>query len=404
MLGPLNDFKVVELAAWTFVPAAGAVLADWGADVIKVEHPVTGDPQRGLIASGIVPSAGGVNYLMEQPNRGKRSIGIDVATPGGLEVLMRLVDTADVFLTSFLPDTAVRLGVGVEDIRRRNPQIVYARGLGQGIRGDNAGRGGFDMAVYWAQSGIADALTVRTGEYPPFQRAAFGDIVGGQTIAGGIAAALLQRERTGETSIVDVSLLHMGLWQLSPDIVASGVLKQPLPKYDRTEMPSPLTNSYRTSDGRYLFLVYLQADRFWADLCVKVWERPDLVDDARFANAAVRFENRRECIRILDEIFAAKPLAYWEERLNSIDGVWGPVRNALEAHTDHQVEANGYMPELVDDNGTSFRLVSNPVQFDETPTELRRAPSHGEHTEQILLELGDDWDRILALKESGAIL
>jgi crotonobetainyl-CoA:carnitine CoA-transferase CaiB-like acyl-CoA transferase len=404
MPGPLNGFKVVELAAWTFVPAAGAVLADWGADVIKVEHPVTGDPQRGLIASGIVPSAGGVNYLMEQPNRGKRSIGIDVATPGGLEVLMRLVQTADVFLTSLLPDSASRLGVGVEDIRRRNPEIVYARGLGQGIRGDHAGRGGFDMAVYWAQSGIADALTVASGEYPPFQRPAFGDIVGGQTIAGGIAAALLQRERTGETSIVDVSLLHLGLWQLSPDVVASGVLKQPLPKFDRADMPSPLTNSYRTSDGRYLFLVYLQADRFWPDLCVKVWDRPDLVDDERFATAAVRFENRRQCIRILDGIFASKPLAYWEQRLNSIDGVWGPVRNALEAHTDPQVEANGYMPELVDDNGAAFRLVSNPVQFDETPTELRRAPNHGEHTEQLLLELGDDWDQIIALKESGAIL
>jgi crotonobetainyl-CoA:carnitine CoA-transferase CaiB-like acyl-CoA transferase len=169
-------------------------------------------------------------------------------------------------------------------------------------------------------------------------------------------------------------------------------------------MPSPLTNSYRTSDGRFLFLVYLQADRFWPDLCVKVWDRPDLVDDERFANAAVRFENRRECIRLLDEIFASQPLAYWEERLNSIDGVWGPVRNALEVHTDSQVEANGYMPELVDDNGTAFRLVSNPVQFDETPTELRRAPNHGEHTDQLLLDLGDDWDQILALKESGAIL
>ncbi|HEY1829484.1 MAG TPA: CoA transferase [Acidimicrobiales bacterium] len=404
MPGPLNGFRVVELAAWTFVPAAGAVLADWGADVIKVEHPVTGDPQRGLISSGIVPSAGSVNYLMEQPNRGKRSVGIDVSTPDGLEVLLRLVETADVFLTNLLPGSCSRLGVAVDDVRRRNPQIVYARGHGQGVRGEEAERGGFDMAVYWARSGIADALTVTSGDYPPFQRAAFGDIVGGQTIAGGIAAALLQRERTGEASIVDVSLLHLGLWQLSPDVVASGLLKQPSPKFDRTDMPSPLTNSYRTSDGRYLFLVYLQADRFWADLCLKVWERPDLVDDERFANAPVRFENRKECIRILDEIFASKPLSYWEERLNSIDGVWGPARNALETHTDPQVEANGYLAELVDDDGAPFRLVSNPVQFDEKPTELNRAPNHGEHTEELLLELGDDWDHILALKESGAIL
>ncbi|HEY3844421.1 MAG TPA: CaiB/BaiF CoA-transferase family protein [Acidimicrobiales bacterium] len=404
MAGPLDGYRVVEVAAWTFVPAAGAVLADWGADVLKVEHPETGDPQRGLIASGIVPSAGGVNYIMEQPNRGKRSIGIDISTPDGLEILLRLVETADVFVTNFLPGSCERLGIGLDAIRARNPKIIYARGHGQGVRGDRAGRGGFDLAVYWAQSGIADALTVTEGSYPPFQRAAFGDVVGGQTIAGGIAAALLKRERTGEPSVIDVSLLHLGLWQLSADVVASGVIGQRVPKYDRSEMPSPLTNVYKTSDGRFLYLVYLQADRFWSEICHKVLERPDLVEDERFATAAVRFQHRKECIEIFDEIFASQPLAYWRERLDAIGGVWGPVHNALEVHNDPQVIANGYLPELTDDNGSTFRLVSNPVQFDETPPQLRRAPNHGEHTDEILLEMGDDWERIIALKESGAIL
>jgi crotonobetainyl-CoA:carnitine CoA-transferase CaiB-like acyl-CoA transferase len=404
MAGPLDGYRVVEVAAWTFVPAAGAVLADWGADVLKVEHPETGDPQRGLIASGIVPSAGGVNYIMEQPNRGKRSIGIDISTPDGLEILLRLVETADVFVTNFLPGSCERLGIGLDAIRARNPKIIYARGHGQGVRGDRAGRGGFDLAVYWAQSGIADALTVTEGSYPPFQRAAFGDVVGGQTIAGGIAAALLKRERTGEPSVIDVSLLHLGLWQLSADVVASGVIGQRVPKYDRSEMPSPLTNVYKTSDGRFLYLVYLQADRFWSEICHKVLERPDLVEDQRFATAAVRFQHRKECIEIFDEIFASQPLAYWRERLDAIGGVWGPVHNALEVHNDPQVIANGYLPELTDDNGSTFRLVSNPVQFDETPPQLRRAPNHGEHTDEILLEMGDDWERIIALKESGAIL
>jgi crotonobetainyl-CoA:carnitine CoA-transferase CaiB-like acyl-CoA transferase len=133
-------------------------------------------------------------------------------------------------------------------------------------------------------------------------------------------------------------------------------------------------------------------------------DRPDLVDDERFATAAVRFQNRRECIAILDEIFAVHPLAHWQKRLDSIDGVWGPVRNALEVHDDPQVIANGYLPEITNDNGSTYRLVSNPVQFDETPTQLKRAPNHGEHTEEILLELGDDWEQIIALKESGAIL
>ena len=404
MAGPLDGYRVVEVAAWTFVPAAGAVLADWGADVLKVEHPETGDPQRGLIASGLVPAAGGVNYLMEQPNRGKRSIGIDISTPDGLEILLRLVETADVFVTNFLPGSCERLGIGLDAIRTRNPKIIYARGHGQGVRGERAGRGGFDLAVYWAQSGIADALTVTEGSYPPFQRAAFGDVVGGQTIAGGIAAALLKRERTGEPSVIDVSLLHLGLWQLSADVVASGVIGQRVPKYDRSEMPSPLTNVYKTSDGRFLYLVYLQADRFWPEVCHKVLERPDLVDDERFATAAVRFQNRKECIAIFDEIFASQPLSYWRERLDAIGGVWGPVQDALEVHHDPQVIANGYLPELTDDNGSTFHLVSNPVQFDETPPQLRRAPNHGEHTEEILQEMGHDWERIIALKESGAIL
>jgi crotonobetainyl-CoA:carnitine CoA-transferase CaiB-like acyl-CoA transferase len=404
MTGAMDGIRVVELASWTFVPAAGAVLADWGADVIKVEHPETGDPQRGLISSGIVPKAGSVNYLVEQPNRGKRSIGIDVSSPGGLELLFRLVETADVFLTNLLPDRCERLGVGVEAIRARNPKVIYARGHGQGVRGDQATRGGFDQAIYWAQAGLADALTKVEGDYPPFQRPAFGDIVGGQTIAGGIAAALLKRERTGEPSVVDVSLLHLGLWQLSPDVVASGLLGTRVPKFDRTDMPSPVANVYKTGDGRFLYLMYLQADRYWPELCTKVWDRPDLVGHPKFGDAPNRFVNRQECIAMLDEIFAAHPLAYWRDRLDSIDGVWGPVMNALEVHDDAQVIANGYLPELKNEAGETFRLVANPVQFDETPTELTRAPNHGEHTEELLLELGDDWDQIAALKESGAIL
>ena len=206
----LRGVRVLEVAAWTFVPAAGAVLADWGADVIKVEHPEMGDPQRGLIAMGIIPGGpGAVNYIIEQPNRGKRSIGIDISTDGGRELLYDLARTSDVFLTSFLPQVREKLKIDVDDIRAVNPKIIYVRGSGQGVRGPDAGMGGYDAASYWSRGGIANALTPPSVEYPIAPRAAFGDLPGGMTIAGGIAAALFARERTGEAPIVDVSLVEL---------------------------------------------------------------------------------------------------------------------------------------------------------------------------------------------------
>jgi crotonobetainyl-CoA:carnitine CoA-transferase CaiB-like acyl-CoA transferase len=379
------------------------VLADWGADVIKIEHPETGDPQRGLINSGVVAGAGGVNHFVEQPNRGKRSVGLDVSTPDGLEVLFRLIDSADVFVTSLLPDSRARLGVDVEQVRARNPKIVYARGHGYGSKGPDATRGGFDLAAYWSRGGIADAYAPIGGGYPPVQRPAFGDLFGGFAIASGIVGALLRRERTGVTSVVDVSLLATAMWQVSPDIVAAGVLGRTVPKYDLEDMPNPAANIYRTADGRFLSLVLLQADRFWADLCTRTG-RPDLITDERFATAPVRFQHRRACIAELRWTFESQPLAYWEEKLQGFDGVWDVMRNALEVHEDPQAVANGYLPRLEDGKGNEFALVDSPVQFDERPNAPRRAPEHGEHTDQILLEAGYSWDNIIKLKESGAIL
>ena len=287
----LNGIRVVELAAWTFVPAAGAVLADWGADVIKVEHPETGDPQRGLISSGIVAGAGGVNHFIEQPNRGKRSIALDTSTPEGLELLMKLIESADVFLTNLLPDSRQRMGIDVEQVRARNPKIIYARGHGYGTKGELAAQGGFDLAAYWARGGIGQAYAAGDGSYPPLQRPAFGDVYGGLSIAAGIAGALVKRERTGEPSVVDVSLLGAAIWQLGPDVVGAGITGEEIPRFALEEMPNPAASMYRTRDGRFIAFVLLQADRFWADFCTRLG-RPDLIDDERYANAVVRFENR----------------------------------------------------------------------------------------------------------------
>ncbi|HZN12710.1 MAG TPA: CoA transferase [Acidimicrobiales bacterium] len=404
----MEGVRVVELASWTFVPAAGAVLADWGADVIKVEHPETGDPQRGLVTMGIIPGtkgAAGFNCLMEQPNRGKRSIGLDVANPEGLELLYKLVETADVFLTNLLPDSCARLKVDVESIRARNPKIIYARGHGQGIRGEDANRGAYDAAAYFARSGVADALSAGPGVFPPTQRPAFGDVMGGLTIAGGISAALFKRERTGETSIVDISLLHVGMWNVSFDVLLSQALGMPLPKGgDRTQSPNPLTGVYKTADDRFLTLVFLQADRHWPELCEAI-ERPDLLDDARFKDAPSRFENRQACVLELDAVFGSQPLEHWKKRLAGIEGVWAPVQTTYEVFEDPAAVANGYIATIDGNDGTPTPLVTSPVQFDEAPTTIASpAPDHGQHTEELLLELGLDWDQIIPLKESGAVL
>jgi crotonobetainyl-CoA:carnitine CoA-transferase CaiB-like acyl-CoA transferase len=399
----LRGIRVVELAAWTFVPAAGAVLADWGADVIKIEHPETGDPQRGLVSSGIVSGAGAVNHFIEQPNRGKRSIGLDTSTPEGRELLLKLVETADVFVTNLLPDSRQRMGVEVDQLRARNPKLIYARGHGYGTKGDLAAQGGFDLAAYWARGGIGEAYAAGDGSYPPIQRPAFGDSYGGLAIAAGVAAALVKRERTGEPSVVDVSLLNAAIWQLGPDIVGAGVTGQDIPKFNLDEMPNPVASIYKTRDGRFIAFVLLQADRFWADFCIRLG-RPDLIDDARFANAMARFENRQDCIAELRKAFGSEDLAHWEKAFAGFDGVWDVMRTAYEVHSDPQAIANGYLPRTTDANANDFALAASPVQFDETPLDLTRAPGHGEHTDALLAELGYSEDEIIDFKVKSVVL
>ncbi len=399
----LEGVRVIEVAAWTFVPAAGAVLADWGADVIKVEHPETGDPQRGLVSSGIVAGAGAVNHFIEQPNRGKRSIGLDTSSPEGLEVLMKLVETADVFLTNLLPDSRQRMGIDVEQVRARNPKIIYARGHGYGTKGDLATQGGFDLAAYWSRGGIGEAYAAGDGSYPPIQRPAFGDVYGGLSIASGIAGALFKRERTGKPSVVDVSLLGAAIWQLGPDVVGAGVTGADIPKFHLPEMPNPVASMYKTRDGRHIAFVLLQADRFWADFCTRLG-RTDLISDERYANAMVRFENRVSCIEELRKTIGSEDLSHWEKAFEGFDGVWDVMRTAREIHDDPQAIANGYLPRTTDANGNEFALAASPVQFDETPLSLRCAPGHGEHTDELLAELGYDEDGIIDLKVKSVAL
>ena len=249
MAGPLDGIRILEIASWMFVPSGGSVLVDWGADVIKVEPIAGGDPQRGLITSGLLPGgAGGVNFMIEQPNRGKRSVAVDLTTPDGHEALMKLVETADVFLTNYLPQVRAKLKIDTDDLRARNPNIIVARGSGNGPKGPEAHKGGYDGATFWARGGVGNAMPEREGGWPPGQPTpAFGDVMGGLATAGAIAAALLKRERTGETSVVDVSLLATAMWQVSPMIIASKLFGfSKIPQGDRMNNGNPGVGTYRT--------------------------------------------------------------------------------------------------------------------------------------------------------------
>ncbi|HEY6319406.1 MAG TPA: CoA transferase, partial [Acidimicrobiia bacterium] len=248
------------------------------------------------------------------------------------------------------------------------------------------------------------ALTPRGLEPPIGQRPAFGDVMGGLAIAGGIAAALVRRDPTGVTSVVDVSLLATALWNISPDVVAAKLYEHvETPRFDADAPPNPLVGLYRTEDRRWISLVMLESDKFWADFCEHLG-RPDLVADPRFVDAGARYEHRRECRGVIADTFASAPLAAWRERLATMQGVWAVVQTARELHDDPQVDANGYLPTVASDSGDPVALVASPVQFDEAPPTLSRAPEHGQHTEEVLLELGLSWDDLVAYKESGAIL
>ncbi|KPI02239.1 Formyl-CoA transferase [Actinobacteria bacterium OK006] len=397
---PLEGIRVLEVAMYGFVPSAGAVLADWGADVIKVEHAVTGDPQRGLRQTGTLRVEGDPNPNVEHANRGKRSLGLDMTRPEGKEVLYDLARRSDVFLTSFLPGHRRRFGIDVDDIRAVNPRIIYARGSALGPRGPESEKGGYDMTAFWARGGSAASITPPGVEGMINPMPAYGDTISGTNLAGGIAAALLQRERTGEPSVVDVSLLGSGVWANGHATAVSLHLDKPwvAPMPGVHGSPNnPLSGVYVTADGRYLAFVMLQPGKFWADVCHHI-DHPELADDPRFATAELLAAHTEEAVKILRAALAGRTLAEWTERFATLAGPWAPVQDTLRVGADVQIRANEYLLRVGE-----IDLAASPVQFDTTAPSLGPAPEFAAQTEEILMELGLDWPRIIELKEAGAV-
>ena len=403
---PMTGVRMVEVAQFTFTPAAGAVLADWGADVIKVEHAVTGDAQRGLQLGTGGAAIGSFQPLMEHPNRGKRSIGLALETPGGHEVLMELARDADVFLVNFLPAARRRLGLEVEDIRKANPRVIYVRGSGHGQRGPDAEKGGYDGSTFWCRMGSAWATTPAGNPRVINQPGgAYGDSMGAMTIAGGIASALFARERTGEPSVVDVSLMSVGAWAMGLTIgnamLTSSEQQPPSLDSPMNLAVNPTIGTFKTSDGRWVNFCMLQPGRYFADVCRHLGLE-HLIDDERFDTAEKLMANATEAGTYVAEAIASRPYSYWTEHLKTMEGQWAPVQSPLEIAADPQMAANDYILPVTDADGNARRLVASPVQFDERPPAIRRAPLFAEHTDEILRELGKTDDEIIQLKIDGA--
>jgi crotonobetainyl-CoA:carnitine CoA-transferase CaiB-like acyl-CoA transferase len=407
MTNVMDGIRILEVAEHTFVPAASALLADWGAEVIKIEHVERGDAMRGLMSSGLGGFGGAVHVLLENANRGKKSLGLDLSTEEGVEILYQLAVRCDVFLTNKMPGVRTRLRIDVDDIRAHNPNIVYVRGTGYGSHGPDADAGGYDFLGYWTRGCSADAATPPDLDGVISQPApAYGDNIGAMTIAGGIAAALLHRERTGEAPLVDVSLLATGMWAMSGAIASSLVSGQKwgaLPTKGPSAPTNPLVGTYRTSDDRFLAFSMLQGFQYWPEVCTRIG-REDLIADPRFDSVENLMKNAPEAHAIVAAELRARPLAEWKERLTGMKGQWAIVQNTLEIADDPQVDANGYLQDLTTEDGVPFRLVSAPVQFDDAAPPLRRAPLFNEHGDEILQhELGLDWDAIVDLKVKGVV-
>jgi len=407
MVQVMKGFRVLEVAQFTFVPAAGGILADWGADVIKVEHPVRGDTQRGFLNMGGVACDPDRHPLIEHPNRGKRSVGIVLSTAEGQALLYEIAKTADVFLTNYLPQHRQKNKFDIEHIRAANPNIVYVRGSAYGDKGPEREIGGFDGTAFWSRSGVGYAMSPPELDGPLGPgMPAFGDSIGAMNIAGGISGALLHRERTGEAIEVDVSLLSSAWWASGANLaqgMETGVLVRNTMPTSGGSAKNPLMGNFRTSDNGWINLCMPSPTGLIADTFEHLG-LPEAASDPRFADVYKLIENAAAASELMAEAFSKKPFAYWRQHLKTLKGQWAPIQSLLDLTTDEQALANDMIVEVEGSDGRPFKVVRGPVQFNHAPVKTTRAPQASEHTETFLLEdMGIEWEQIESLKAAGAI-
>lgn len=399
MAGPLDGIRVVEVGVWVAGPSCAAVLADWGADVIKIEPP-EGDPFRGLGAAfGAV-----MNPPFELDNRGKRSVALNLDVEDARYIAGDLIDRADVFVSNMRPRALERMGLGYEKLSATNPGLIYCNVGAYGPLTSAANRASYDVGAFWSRAGVVAGLTA-AGQEPPLQRGGMGDHMTGTNAAGAIAAALYSRERTGRGQRVAVSLMRVGIYMMGWDTNTQLRTGLPfVPPNDRRHAPNPLINPFSDSEGRWFWLLMLQGDRHWPDFLQSLGNPPELAADERFQSIPGRRDHTEELTALIDAILKTRTLAEWGPIFDEHDVWWAPVQNVAQVVADPlAAEAGAFV--TVESPSGPLRQVNTPADFFGTPAQPGAwAPELGQDTETVLLEeLGYDWDRIASLKELGAI-
>ncbi len=378
--GPLAGVRVIELGVWVAGPACAGVLADWGAEVIKVEPP-SGDPQRnifGALGQGDQPAV----PPFEIDNRGKKSVVIDLQSAEGKERMLELLGTSDAFVTNVRLAALQRLGLDPEAVRRRFPRIVYGIITGYGLVGPDAHRPGYDIGGYWARSGLAHTL-VPPGANPPANRSGQGDHVTGMSLVAGVSAALFDAQRTGKGRLVSTSLLRNGMYNIGWDIGIQLRFGKRESTRPRENGRAPLMLNYFAGDGKAFWMLALEGDRHWPALVAAI--DSDRLRVPQFETAKMRLANNTELIATLDELFVQRPMSEWVERFDEHDVWWAPLNSIVEVIEDPQARAAGAFVQMSPRDGEApYEAVNNPVDFDGYALRPGPVPRLGEHTSDYL--------------------
>jgi crotonobetainyl-CoA:carnitine CoA-transferase CaiB-like acyl-CoA transferase len=407
MAGILEGLKVLEMGHVVAAPAASVMLADWGAEVIKLE-PLTGDMARG-IGTAITPEEkaraqeqGNVGYYFQFLNRGKKGIALNLKEEAGKDILSKLVCWADIFMSNYEVNTLYKLGADYDALSRINPRIIYAILTGYGTVGPDKDERGFDYAAAWARSGLMYMIG-EPGSIPPPQRGGMMDRVAGSHMVGGVLAAVYHRDRTGQGQKIEFSLYHSGVWTDAEDMNPALMGREPI-KHNRATSRNPLWNNYRTKDDRWFWAAMLQPDLSWGNFC-RAMGHPEWENDSKFNSIEQRYWNREELIRLIDEILMTRTMAEWEIIFRQNNIIYGRVASPQEVVNDPQALANNFFVDLHHPVAPNLKVVMTPVKFVQNPAEVRApAPEIGQHTEEILLEMGYTWEDIARLKATNVIL